>query len=272
MSLFTPSVQRLEITDARSTLLEQRGRRSRERLAECSHAPGSATLAEALDQLQPLMVSLRSSPLSIVVPDRWCKIFLTTPPSNAATVQDLRDAAAARLQLVYDVEPHQYYIQSDLSATAAFVCCAMERSVVDRLRELGRASRARVDSIRPQYFESLGGWKPAAANANQWLVSCDDTSVTIGMFAQGHSVAIVQTRWGDIDWSQSGQIVGAATREALRADVELPTSITIAGPPVTGLRRLREGDLDLIPLESNHRREIGSAMKQVPARTSEGAA
>ena len=252
--------------------MEQRGRRGWETLAQYVHAPGNATPAASLDQLQPFTASLRSSPLSIVVPDRWCKIFLTTPPSNAASVRDLRDAAAARLLLVYDVDPHKYYIQSDLSATAAFVCCAMERGIVDRLREFGRASRARIDSIRPQYFESLGSWKPAAANANQWLVSCDDTSVTIGVFSQRRSVVIVQTRWGDIDWSQSEQIVGAATREALRADVELPTSITIAGPPVTGLRRLRVGDLDLIPLESDHRREIGSAMKQAPARASEGAA
>lgn len=251
--------------------MEQRGLRGWETLAQYAHAPGSATPAASLDQLQPLTTSLRSSPLSIVVPDRWCKIFLTTPPSNAASVRDLRDAAAARLQLVYDVEPHKYYIQSDLSATAAFVCCAMERTVVDRLREFGRASRTRIDSIQPQYFDALARMQLGATITGQWLVSCDDMSVTIGMFAQGRSVAVVQTRWNDTDYGQAEQIGAAAIREALRADVELPPSITLAGPPVRGLQRLRVRDIELIPMESNARRGIGSASNPAPARPPEGA-
>lgn len=267
MSLFTLERKRLEITDAGTRLLERNGRGGWRQIDGLAHARDAEPL-NILRGLQPALDSAlrRRERLDIVVPDRWCKIYMTTPPSNVASIQDLRDSAAMRLQRLYDLDLEGHEISADLRVATPFACCAMQRGLVDELRALGGTSKTRVESIQPQYFAQRSRWRPMTRHTNFWFMSCDDMSVTIGMHAHDGLSALLQTRWPATAWSDGQQIAAAVAREALRAGVERPSTIALTGPPVSEQQVTRADGMDIMHVDIAERPpRIDSATMRAPS-------
>lgn len=138
--------------------------------------------------LQPLFAPLAPrEAVDVVVADAWCRFWLTAPDSSAHDLPDLRAAATARAQALYELNSADWVIEADWRFDRPFLCCALPQDLLAALRRLAEAGQVHLRRVQPQAVHAL---QQADGNAPDpeaplWLCSVSPRTVLSLVFRQG---------------------------------------------------------------------------------------
>ena len=172
-------------------------------------------------------------PLSITLGDELVRLFMVTPPQNAARLQDLSAAANLRFQSLYGEPPRDWHVDADWQTGKPFLACAVPRALVEHCRDLARQMRMPLVALQPQF---VAAWNTACrdlvrAKDQTWLGVLHGHNLSLGIVTakpQRHLSAVrcltLPAGKADLDWLQD-QIL----RAAMQAGVGAADSILLAG-------------------------------------------
>ena len=90
-------------------------------------------------------------PTVITLADGWTRLFLVTPPPDAANLDDCRAVTAQRFKLLYGDSPEPWLIEADWDASQPFLACGMPRSISAALRKVTKEHGLKLLGIAPQF-------------------------------------------------------------------------------------------------------------------------
>ncbi len=139
--------------------------------------------------LLPLFAALAPrEEVDVVVADSWCRFWLTAADSTAEVLPGLRSAAAARAQVLYELNSADWVIEADWRFDQPFLCCALPQDLLAALRAVAEARRVHVRRVQPQAVHALQEAPVAAPDpdAPLWLCSVSPRTVLSLVVEQGH--------------------------------------------------------------------------------------
>ena len=184
----------------------------------------------------------------IVLCDTLVRLFMVTPPRNAARLQDTRAAAEMRFGTLYDDAPAQWHLDADWDSRHPFLVCAMPRDLRDSLLEAAQSAGLRVVEMLPQFVVALNRWHRVLA-PHDWLGVVHANRLTLGIPQNGRLVSVrvlPSTQMAELDATALAPLL---TQEALRMAQPQPRHLRLCGmvpprwlvPEADGLRLSRLG-------------------------------
>lgn len=175
-------------------------------------------------------LELNGATIDIVLDDAWCRLFMTTPPSNPATLADLTAAVALRFQILYGDSASDWVLQNDQQATMPFVCAAMPQAMHRGFIDIAKTSGSRITRLVPAYVD---GWRRVRrlVGPGNWFAQIGDAQLTLAVFDKTHIRHLVQMPLDPLVRIalQPAWLIQLAQREALRLNLPPPERIVCAG-------------------------------------------
>lgn len=140
-------------------------------LAPARHAAHAEALPAALAQLAP------GAGVDVIAANDMAVHWLQTPPSSAASLDELRRVAAARCAHLHGGSPKDWWVAADWNATEPFVCAALPQSMVAPVQQ-----RLAAAGISARWHTAWGvacGCDPNPFPANGWSALRSPTRVML---------------------------------------------------------------------------------------------
>jgi hypothetical protein len=165
--------------------------------------------------------------MRVTLADDLVRYFCVKPPSNAASLHDLRAAAAMRFQVLYGESPAGWQLEGDWQAGRSFIACAVPAPLTAAIHAALHEKHLRAVAIVPRFIASWNRHRDAL-KPGAWLGVLHEGCTSIGVVAGdnllavrvlpdiGHETSLVelQTRLG---------------REALLFGVPTPSAFHVCG-------------------------------------------
>lgn len=187
--------------------------------------------------------------VNVVIPDAWCRLFVTTPPSNMASRLDCTAAVAMRFQTLYGESADAWLLQADWQVRKPFLAAAMPKALRDDLLAILRARKLRLSRLVP---ESIDAWNRCcgAVSRGDWFAQLSDTAMTLIVLDGEQLRHIVQQPRDAIARNDPNWLTHFVQREALRLNLPIPVRIACAGNVPAAWRKVgvdaqRDADADI---------------------------
>lgn len=207
--------------------------------------------------------------LSVILSDDLVRLFMVTPPQNAARLQDLIAAANLRFQSLYGEAPHDWQVDANWQTGAPFLACAVPRALVEECRNLANDMRMPLVSLQPHFVAS---WNAArrelmGAKDHAWLGVLRGHNLSLGIVTAKPKQRLNSVRTltipagkADFDWLQE-----QLTRAAMQAGVSAPNSMLLAGDARSEWTKAQHAQLKVTCVRNDTAQRMASA----PAPTAE---
>jgi hypothetical protein len=128
-----------------------------------------------LDRVSP---APKHRSVQVFIADELARLWLTSPPSNAAEPGDCVAAATLRFESRFGLSAEVWQISADWDAGRPYLCAALPRALVDALSAAFVARGITVLGIAPQW---VGTWNKlrGALNAGDWVADVAENTVTV---------------------------------------------------------------------------------------------
>jgi hypothetical protein len=120
-------------------------------------------------------------PLTVVVGASQARLFVVTPPRNAARLADLRAAAALRFCALYGDPLDAWAMAFDARVDAPFVASALPRQRLSALQALAAAQRIPLVRLEPRFAVAWNQMRSRLDGA--WLAVVDDGLLALAVTA-----------------------------------------------------------------------------------------
>lgn len=186
--------------------------------------------ADCLPQLTSALPALldeagcRNVAMHVSVDDTLARLFMVTPPANAASLTDCRAAAQARLMQLYGETAAGDALSGDWDHRHPFLACALPARLVDLAHEGG----VRVLSLTPHGVAAWNRWRHQV-RAGHWFASVAQDQLTLMAVKQGRVHALRTLPLPEGGWHADGWLAAQVRREALRWGLETPPALHACG-------------------------------------------
>lgn len=191
-------------------------------------APGSVDLLAS--QLQEMLAALpcQGAITTVTVSDDWCRLFVVTPPANAAHRRDCEAALALRFQQLYGDAAHDWVLQADWRIDRPFLAAALPRTLHTALLQIGARFRLRTVALLPHGIAAWNRWHDQLQRGDWFGVAHADWLTLFGIEGGAlravRRVALRQEDMLDPTWPAQ-----CIEREALRLNLPLPQRVRLCG-------------------------------------------
>ena len=193
----------------------------------CLSAQGINVLLDqfsiALSKLAP-----NGATIDIVVDDAWCRLFMTTPPSNPATRADLTAAVALRFQNLYGDSTADWVLQADQQVSKPFVCAALPQAMQQGFVDIADKSRSRITRLVPAYVDAWSLIR-RSVGPSDWFAQIGEAQITLAIFNDVRLRYLMQLPLDPFATRQSTWLMQLMQREALRLNLPSPKRIICTG-------------------------------------------
>jgi hypothetical protein len=182
--------------------------------------------------------------ISVVMPDAWCRLFVTTPPSNMANRADCDAAVAMRFQRLYGDSAADWVLRADWHVNQPFVTAALPLALHRDFLGVCKTFKHRIVSMVPASIAVFNQWRRTVI-AGDWFAHISATDLTLIVLDGAQLRHIVQQRLDTAARLDAGWMMLFAQREALRLNMSLPKRIACAGNvPLVWLKSSVCNDVD----------------------------
>lgn len=171
-------------------------------------------------------------PLSITLGDDLVRLFMVTPPQNAARMQDLAGAASMRFHSLFGEMPRDWRVEADWRANAPFLACALPSDTAAQCTGLARDLGMPLTALQPHF---ISAWNLARKELGHkaepaWLAVFQGTQLSLGMAAPGTS-RVFATRGLTVPAERAGRdwLQEQVMRAALQTGLAMPNRLLLAG-------------------------------------------
>ncbi|HEY5800534.1 MAG TPA: hypothetical protein VIT92_09955 [Burkholderiaceae bacterium] len=196
-------------------------------VADIALAPGTSTESLQL-QLSVLLqdTGCAALPASFVIDDAMARLFMVTPPANAASLADCHAAAQLRLLQLYGDTAGSHALRCDWRRNEAFLACALPQTLIAALEQTARGP---ILQIAPHFVRSWNQHR-GKLKAKAWFAVATQDMLTLAPLAQGQLHAVRALPLPPGAWHQTDWLVRQVHMEALRLDLPVPDLLQICGP------------------------------------------
>ena len=237
---------------------------------------GPAVLFDESASLQELQQRCRAAlagtacaglPLSITLCDELVRLFMVTPPQNAARLHDLQAAADMRFLSLYGESPGNWRISADWQARTPFLACAAPRALIEECTTLAHALRMPLVGLQAHFVAAwnLAHKELSRAKEPTWLAVLRGNHLTLGIVEPKprrllalRGLQLPGERAG-LDWLQE-----QVERTALQSDTVSPSHVLLAGEPRADWSSAGNAKLRLTHLGKSSMPGIGDKPAQTP--------
>lgn len=223
-----------------AALLKAGGRNAPDTVLAEFTSPSAPSAQALLDGLRARLADSGTArlPVSVVLADHWVRLFMVTPPRNAASLEDCEAAALLRFQELYGEAPAQWQLRADWDARHPFLACAIPNSLLASLQQLASACRWTLLSVMPQFVAAWNRWH-RELDGDAWFGVALGNRLTLGAIEHGRLRAINTMQVADSAWQDEQWLPAQLAREALRLDMAAPQALRLCGPlaGVTAVRK-----------------------------------
>jgi hypothetical protein len=171
-------------------------------------------------------------PLSITLGDELVRLFMVTPPQNAARMQDLIGAASMRFHSLFGETPRDWRIEADWRVNLPFLACALPSDMVAQCAGLARDLGMPLAGLQPHFISAWNLARNELAHKAEpaWLAVFQGTQLSLGMAAPGAN-RVFATRGLTVPVEQPGRdwLQEQVTRAALQTGLAVPSRLLLAG-------------------------------------------
>jgi len=227
VSLFNPDQARLSLGHSRILLETKTDRNSWKKIGECAynHLVTSGNLSARLQQLLSTHLP-RGRKLNVLFSDQLTRYFMVVPPKQIGSYADLKTIAELRFSTLFGDKSNDWIIQADWAADYPFLACALPREPIESIRRILDAGGWRSQGMVP---ESIAMWNfhaPKWSDQSAWFVRISEQHTLVATGAAGRIRQI--NSWIGEPPANAEQLVPILTREALRWDCPLPTTLYLS--------------------------------------------
>lgn len=166
-------------------------------------------------------------PLTIILADDLVRLFFTTPPSNATSMQDCQAAANARFQVLFGEASEAWQIKADWDAQFPFLTCAISHAVFNSIQQAAIDSDMTILSITSQFLSAWNTWCRHLP-PNSWFGVVRNQCLTIGIIEQDRLLAVREIEI-PLNGNNPQWINEHIQREALRFHIPAPQELKMCG-------------------------------------------
>jgi hypothetical protein len=234
-------------------------------LAECRLSEEDVAVPDRLPaRLRSILTETKCAglPTTIMLDDAYCRLWIVTPPQNAASLSDCKAAAAVRFQTLYGEPITGWELAADWDARRPFVACAVPHALLQALQQVAIEYKLTLLDIAPQFIGAWNRWH-AGLRPNAWFGVLHEDTLTIGATISGRlqviratsvPVALPADSAVDKEW-----LSGHLSREALRMNLAMPADIQLCGP-IPGDWTTPGGALNCMRLDARNTVSAGVAL------------
>ncbi len=217
------------------------------------HELGAADVHDLLslpEQLQRAVdgCGLRRVAVDIIVPDQLVRMWMVTPPGNAAALADCEAAAQLRFAGLFGSAPSDYVISADWNAMHPFLACALPVSHLQQLEALCAKAQLTLQSVTPHFVATWNRHR-ARLRREAWLVTLRDGMLTLGATEQSRLIALRSAAVPSELLQQRSWLLQHIQREALLLNVPGPAALQIDGRFPQQWQKNDNGPLQCLPLD-----------------------
>ncbi len=173
----------------------------------------------------------RGLTLRVVLADALVRLFMVTPPRNAARLQDCRAAAAMRFRTLYDGAAGDWQLEADWDARHPFLVCAMPRALRAALLQAAAQSRLRLITVAPQFIVALNRWRHSSTSGSSgaWFGVVHAGQLTLGIAERGRLQTVRTLRPAHLADLDAPGLAALLAQEALRLGQPAPPRLQLCG-------------------------------------------
>ena len=146
-----------------------------------------ASLAGALERC----VGAETRALRMIVSDVYARFWITQPPANATTKQDLRMSSLWRFEELFGEPASSWNLQADWHAGRPFVACAIPLAITDVIAAVTSAMRIHVINCVPRFVAEWNVHRRALRSCNDaWFGVFADSIMTLALVRRGEIAQI----------------------------------------------------------------------------------
>lgn len=226
----------------RTLVVARRESGAQKRSAATAHRSMADCLDLASDELRASIsavlgdIGCRGLPVRALLDDDVVRYFMVTPPSNAASMSDLRSAADVRFEGLYGEPVAPWHVMADWQGGVPFLACAAPRHVIDALRLAVAPRRTTLVSVTPNF---VAAWNRLRhdVSADAWLATLSGVTLTLGIVvgASRPRLAAVRTLVFKDDRHSVGRLCEQVAYAAMLEGVPLAASLHVRGLPPEAL-------------------------------------
>lgn len=227
----------IEISTSEITLLQSSGWLSRAVVVLHKQSLNADDLASEELLAAKLQLALKAVDCvhmnaTISLADTLVRMWIVTPPANAATMADCKAAAALRFHGLYGEFAGDWELVADWDAQRPFLACALRRSLLQRLLALCAEFKLTLLSLDPHFVATWNRYRKELGK-EAWMAILNKESLTLGAVQGGRLVALRSTTAAYEVMHTRAWIDQHLHREALLLNLTPPKKLQIAGviPP-----------------------------------------
>ena len=177
-------------------------------------------------QLHVILAALpcRGAMTTVTVDDDWCRMFVVTPPANAAHRRDCDAALALRFQQLYGDAAESWILQADWRIDAPFLAAALPRALHAALLQAGAAFKLRYIAILPHAVAAWNRWHHEVRRGD-WFGVAHADRLTLMALDGGALRAVLRMSLSQDAMMDPGWLSACVEREALRMNLTLPQRV-----------------------------------------------
>lgn len=169
-----------------------------------------------------------SQTATVILADDLVRMFIVTPPQNAAHLQDCRAAAEMRFQALYGDSIADWQLEADWNAKRPFLACAIPCALLAALRTAASKRRLALIEIVPRFIAAWNRWH-STLRADKWFGVAYGDMLTLGVMDGQHLCAVRPTPVPAGGWDNGAWLSEHLAREALRLNLPAPKGIQLCG-------------------------------------------
>ncbi|MET3106033.1 hypothetical protein AAKU67_000510 [Oxalobacteraceae bacterium GrIS 2.11] len=177
-------------------------------------------------------VQVQNLNISVTLADSLVRMWLVTPPKNAASLSDCQAAAMLRFQALFGVSMSDWEMVADWDALRPFLACAVPRSLLARLQAVCDGFRLTLQMMTPHFVMTWNRFRKEL-RPDAWMAILNNDILTIAAMDQGRLVAIRSTSAPYELYHRRAWLEQHVQREAMLLNLTAPTRLQIQGalPP-----------------------------------------
>lgn len=197
-------------------------------------------LAHLLKSLPARSGFFRPRFASITIADSLVRLFMVTPPPNAAGRADLEAAAAIRFQTLYGGPPSQWTIQAPWHPGRAFLACALPAALHAVLLQGMAEHNLVLMEIAPRFVAVWNRWR-RHIRLDTWFVVIEEDHLTLAILSGYNVTALRATRLPQPLYNLAHWLTAHLQCEALVLGFPLPALVQFCGYLVEALPEKCDG-------------------------------
>lgn len=165
---------------------------------------------------------------TVVVADEMTRLFMVTPPKNAAVLQDCKAAVEMRFQELFGELSATWRLDADWDARRPFIACAMPDLLLNALQEIAVACRLRLLEVVPQFVAAWNRWHSLFAS-DDWFGVAHEGRLMLAAMDKQRLCAVRSISLPCGCWHEERWLPEQVAREALRLNLPTPVRIRLCG-------------------------------------------